>query len=75
MRGLVTPLRGSKTPVPVEDSALAISTTVAAGKLDFRTAHAPATCGAAIDVPAAFAKPPPGTDDSIQRPGASSDRY
>ena len=35
---------------------------------------APATCGAAIDVPLATSKPPPGTDEVIDSPGANSDR-
>jgi hypothetical protein len=38
-------------------------------------AHAPATCGAAMDVPLKFANPPPGTDERIVSPGAKSDRY
>lgn len=35
------------------------------------TAHAPATCGAAIDVPLKKEKPVPGTDELIEEPGAS----
>jgi hypothetical protein len=37
-------------------------------------AHAPATCGAAIDVPLKTAKAPPGIDEVIDEPGARSDR-
>ena len=37
-------------------------------------ANAPATCGAAIDVPAKVANPPPGTDEVIHWPGASNER-
>src|SRR6516225_452358 len=37
-------------------------------------ANAPATCGAAIDVPLNTSYPPPGTDELMFSPGASSDR-
>ena len=46
--------------------------TVAAGNFCLMTAHAPATCGVAIDVPLAPTKPPPGVDEVIELPGASS---
>src|SRR5262245_20176889 len=36
-------------------------------------AQAPATCGAAIEVPLAVAKPPLAKDDTIESPGAKSD--
>ena len=38
------------------------------------TPQAPATCGAAIDVPLSAWYDPPGTDDVIDSPGANSDR-
>jgi hypothetical protein len=48
-----------------------ISVTLAVGNFCLSTAQAPATCGAAIEVPEKIAKPPPGTDDVIKSPGAS----
>ena len=44
-------LRGSVTGVPLACSAPRTSPTPAAGSAPFSTAHAPATCGVAIDVP------------------------
>src|SRR5262245_46556935 len=37
-------------------------------------AHAPATCGAAIDVPSSISNSPPGIDETMPSPGASSDK-
>src|SRR5688572_7135562 len=45
--------------------------TVFQGSLSSRSAQAPATCGAAIEVPVFLAKLPPGTDDLMFTPGAS----
>ena len=56
-------------------NALRMSVTDADGRLDFMSAHAPATCGAAIDVPLKLLNPPPGTDDRIASPGARRERY
>jgi hypothetical protein len=39
-----------------------------------RSAHAPATCGAAMEVPLKKANPPPGTEELMLSPGASSER-
>src|SRR5215211_193124 len=45
--------------------------TVLEGYLSSRSAQAPATCGAAIEVPLSLEKLPPGTDDKMPTPGAS----
>src|SRR5918994_146744 len=45
--------------------------TVLKGSFSSRSAQAPATCGAAIEVPPLMAKLPPGTDDLMLVPGAS----
>src|SRR3990172_1470147 len=66
------PLRLIGFPVDFKESS--ISSTVAVGLADFRTAHAPATCGVAIDVPLFAAKLFPGTDDVIEEPGASKSK-
>src|ERR1044071_5554653 len=71
MRGFVMPLRLSVMARPVSLSAVKTCVTVAVGSFDFITAHAPATCGVAMDVPWKFAKPPPGTDERITLPGGS----
>ena len=49
MRGLVMPARVSG--LPVQASAVWISSTEAVGLACLRIANAPATCGAAIEVP------------------------
>src|SRR5687767_2499063 len=72
MRGRVRPLSASVTGLPVCCRWLSSVGTVALGASSFSTAHAPATCGAAIEVPSLEAKPPPGTDELIPVPGASS---
>jgi hypothetical protein len=76
MRGLLTlpPVRMSSTVTPVNSRAARTSLTLALGSLDFIRAQAPATCGAAIDVPFQVSYPPPGTDDVMVDPGAKSDR-
>src|SRR5215217_5248572 len=48
-----------------------IPITVLLGSLSSRSAQAPATCGAAIEVPLFWAKLPPGTDEVMPTPGAS----
>ena len=48
-----------------------MSSTLAWGFAERIAANAPATCGAAIEVPLKKSKPPPGTDDLIWLPGAS----
>src|SRR5688572_11936101 len=40
-------------------------------RLRFQNRQAPATCGAAIDVPWELAKPPPGIEELIRCPGAN----
>ena len=47
---------------------------MASGVSCFRIAHAPATWGAAMDVPSKMSKLPPGTEDMIEDPGARSER-
>jgi hypothetical protein len=51
IRGLVMLLRESLIARPLEVSACRTCETEAEGVFDFKTAQAPATCGAAIDVP------------------------
>src|SRR5690242_6676022 len=70
MSGFVSPLRESKTGAPVLCNAASTSSTEAPGFADLSVAHEPATCGVAIDVPLATPKPPPGTDEVIELPGA-----
>src|SRR4029450_9131100 len=48
--------------------------TLAVGSACLATAHAPARCGVAIDVPLCAAYVPPRIDDSITSPGARRDR-
>jgi hypothetical protein len=71
----VIPFPGSRIGVPVLVSAFRIAATLADPFFDLINAHAPATCGAAIEVPDKFVNPPPGTDERILSPGAKSDRY
>ena len=63
MRGIVNPLPGSVIKTPVFTKAAATWSTVASSWADLMTAAAPATCGVAIEVPPALAKPPPGTEE------------
>src|SRR5688572_13952707 len=60
--------------VPVVFSVCSSAETVADGTACRSTAHAPATCGEAIDVPLTASYPPPVTADTIASPGAASDR-
>ncbi len=48
--------------------------TEAEGVCCLSSAHAPATCGAAMEVPLKKANPPPGTDELMLSPGASNDK-
>jgi hypothetical protein len=64
----------SVTGTPVAGSTVSSSSTVWVGAAWRRIANAPATGGAAIDVPSKVAKPAGGTDDVIGEPGASRDR-
>src|SRR5690349_20076939 len=61
----------SVTGTPVDFSSDSIWSTVDVLALLRNRAKAPATCGAAMDVPDLLAKPPPGTDDRMLTPGAS----
>src|SRR4029450_193111 len=74
--GLVTvpPLRPSSVGFPGSVREARTSFTVASGFAWRRTAHAPATCGVAMDVPLKLAKPPPGTEDRMLTPGANRSR-
>src|SRR5829696_6520044 len=77
MRGTVSPPPNRRVSVigrPVARNADRTDATLAPGAACRTIAHAPATCGAAIDVPLSSPKPPPGSDDSIDSPGASSER-
>src|SRR2546426_414359 len=76
IRGRVVPVpaRGSVIIVPVPVRASRIESTLAAGAACLSTAHVPATCGDAIDVPLANSNPPPGNDEMISSPGANRDR-
>ena len=60
--------------MPVSTKVASASSTVAVGKACLYTAQAPATWGAAIDVPSSVSKPPPGTDEVIGVPGANRSR-
>src|SRR4051812_9295681 len=70
IRGFVTPARATGRPVACRCPRT--SETVAVGLVCIMIAQAPATCGVAIDVPLNTAKPPPGTDELIEPPGAMS---
>src|SRR5262249_62179999 len=56
--------------LPVARIAAKTSDTLAVGFNCLKIAHAPATCGVAIEVPLKAAKPPPGTEEVIAEPGA-----
>src|SRR5215510_14046513 len=73
MRGLVAVPLGRVSAIirPVDWSAARIWSTVAFGAACFSTAHVPATCGVAMEVPVAEMKPPPVVDERINVPGAS----
>ena len=76
-RGTVCPppkkMRSSVIGTPVDRRDARIVVTLALGAAPWRIAHAPATWGAAIEVPLNSVKPPPGTDDRMASPGAKSD--
>ena len=78
MRGCDDPppglMRVSLMVVPVACSAASAAVTVAPGSACFRMAQAPATCGAAIDVPFLLPKALPVTEEVMSEPGANSDR-
>src|SRR5215212_6345536 len=57
--------------LPVLVNAFETCWTVAFGTADLSNAHAPATCGAAIEVPEKLTNFSPGTDELIHLPGAS----
>ena len=72
------PLNVFPIGAPVLRSAPRISATPAEGLTDFSTAHAPETCGAAMDVPLieTISEPAlPGNAEAIATPGASKSRY
>ena len=74
--GFVTPpaARVSATGSPVfcrEERRLA---TEAEGVCCLSSAHAPATCGVAMEVPLKTANPSPGTEELMLWPGASRER-
>jgi hypothetical protein len=72
--GFVIPFRGSVTDVPFWVSATNTSLGVAEGFLSFKTAHAPATWGAAMDVPGITSRATSlalGMADNIHSPGAN----
>src|SRR5687768_6311509 len=62
--------RVSRIGLPVVRSAFSTWSIVAPGVRDLSSAQAPATCGAAIEVPLLASKPPPSTDETIASPGA-----
>ena len=68
----MTLFRVSRIGWPVLINAFSTSFTDAVGFCCLSTAHAPATCGAAIDVPSRVENVPPGIDDVITSPGAHS---
>jgi hypothetical protein len=70
--GFVTPpaTRVSVTGVPVLCRDERRLLTEAVGVFCLRRAHAPATCGVAMEVPSNTANPPPGTEEFMLEPGA-----
>jgi hypothetical protein len=73
MRGVRTPLRGSKTGFPVARRRLAICPGESSGRACCRSATAPATAGAAAEVPWNCSTAPPRVGASQRAPGASSE--
>ena len=71
MRCVVKPFLGSRTVTPVDCSAASTRSTEAVGSFCLRIGHAPATCGAAIDVPLNASNRPCEIDDVMSIPGAS----
>src|SRR5262245_22168066 len=76
MRGFAIRLGSRKSVIgrPVCCNVVRTWLTVAPGVACCRIAHAPATCGAAMEVPSSTSKPPPGTEELIDEPGANRDR-
>jgi hypothetical protein len=74
--GFVNPpvTRVSATGVPVLCREERRLLTEAVGLFCLRSAHAPATCGVAIEVPLKIANPPPGTEEFMLEPGARRDK-
>jgi hypothetical protein len=74
--GFVTPpiTRISVTGVPVLCRDERRLLTEAEGVFCLRSAHAPATCGVAMEVPLNTANPPPGTEEFMLEPGARRDK-
>ena len=70
MRGVSKPFLVSVNKVPEDAKAVKTSSTVAVGFFSLITAQAPATCGAAMEVPLYSSNKSPGTEESIQTPGA-----
>ena len=60
---MVTPLSESVISGPVVCKAVRIWVTLALGAACLRTPQVPVTCGVAIDVPLAYPKPPPVTEE------------
>src|SRR3954447_11163835 len=71
MRGLVIEFTASVIGSPVASSAWTICAAGTSGSFERRSAMAPATYGAAAEVPSAVAQPLPGTDEVTETPGAS----
>src|SRR5688572_291704 len=76
IRGTIVPPRNrsSRISSPVVRRLSSMSETLAAVAASRSTAQAPATCGAAIDVPLSAAYAPPVTDEVMESPGANSER-
>jgi hypothetical protein len=72
IRGKDRPVPASKIDRPVVFSEVRTASTDADGRRCFNSTHAPATCGAAIDVPLLLPVPPPGTGATMPTPGANS---
>jgi hypothetical protein len=64
----------SSTGLPVVFSAVRTSSMEVSGRAERKMAHAPATWGAAIEVPILLLYPSPGTVETIDSPGASRSR-
>ena len=73
IRGRVVPaaIRVSVIMTPVPTNAWRTSSTLAPGTACLRIAQAPATCGAAIEVPLDSKNTPPGYDETMLLPGAN----
>ena len=74
MRGFVMLFRWSVTGTPLSVNAARMTSTLASGALDFKTAHAPLTNGADMEVPLSVRKRSSGTDELMVTPGANSER-